>query len=180
MDERRKRQSEVSSAGRNTEEEIVKLLNEDPLISNKLLIARYPKLPEEIKKRIDPLLTINYDCGSELIDADICVLDKNTMKLLAVISVKKSFRERGAQAAYWAVKIKQALKPFKYVLATPDVDKELFDPSKPNKKRKWRVILPCEFEKVFIYSYEGKKFKEGNLEVGKDYFKEWAKSLIRT
>ena len=179
MNERIKRQSEVSKAGSKTEEEVVQLLASDKEINENLIVERYPKLPKKLKKLIDKDLSIYYKCGGfQKIDADICVLDRKNLKLLAVISVKKSFRERGAQAVYWALKVRLKEKPFKYVLATPDVDKEIFDPQNPTKRRKWRIILPCEFEKVFIYSYDGKIFNEGNLYVGKDYFIEWVKSLI--
>ena len=179
MNERIKRQSEVSKTGSKTEEEVVQLLTTDKEINENLIIERYSKLPKKLKKLIDKDLSIYYKCGGyQKIDADICILDRRKLKLLAVISVKKSFRERGAQAVYWALKIKLEGKPFKYVLATPDVDKEIFDPQNPTKKRKWRIILPCEFEKVFVYSYEGKVFEENNFYVGKDYFIEWVKSLI--
>jgi len=179
MKERIKRQSEVSKAGSQTEEEVVNILNAEKDIRKHLLVERYPKLPKTLKKSIERDLSIYYPCGGfQQIDADICIIDKKTLKLLSVISVKKSFRERGAQAVYWALKVKLEGKPFKYVLATPDVDNEIFDPQNPTKKRKWRIILPCEFEKVFIYSYGGKVFKEGNLYVGKDYLIDWAKSLL--
>lgn len=175
MNDRIKRQSEVAKAGSQTEEEVVNLLNAIEEIRKNLIIQQFLKLPKSLKKWITKDLEIPYDkCGRAfIIDADICVIRKTDHKLLAVISVKKSFRERGAQAAYWALKLKLLKKPYKYVLATPDVDHELFDPENPQKKRKWRVILPCEFEKVFIYSYGGKVYKEGNLLVGKDYLIEW-------
>ena len=178
MNERRKRQSEVSKEGRKTEEEVVGLLNSIKEIREKFIVERYSKLPKLLKKALHKELSIEYPCGdSQEIDADICILDKENLKLLAVISVKKSFRERGAQAVYWALKLKLSNKSYKYVLATPDVNRELFDPEKPERKRKWRVILPCEFERVFVYSFKGKVFKEGNFYVGEDYFIEWVLSL---
>jgi len=182
MKERIKRQSEVARAGSQTEEEIVNLLNSVKEIKNYLIIERHPKLSKSIKTKIKKELEIYYPCGDKsfLVDADICIIDKNTLKLLAVISVKKSFRERGAQAAYWALKIKQENKKFKYVLATPDVDKEIFDPSKPEHKNKWRIILSCEFDKVFIYSYPDKFYEDGNLLVGKDYLVEWVLELLKS
>jgi len=182
MNDRIKRQSEVARAGSQTEEEVVELLNSVEEIRRHLIVERYPKLPLSIKKLIKKELEIYYPCGNKAfpIDADICIIDRKNFKLLAVISVKKSFRERGAQAVYWALKIRLEKKKFKYVLATPDVDKEIFDPSKPNHKNKWRVILPCEFEKVFVYSYEGKVYRDGNLLVGKDYLVEWGLELLKT
>ena len=68
-------------------------------------------------------LKIPYNDKKELIDADICIVRKIDKKLVCVISVKKSFRERGGQTAYWAVKVKQHKKNYKYILATPEVKK---------------------------------------------------------
>jgi len=156
MNDRIERQREVSLEGRKTEEWIVRLLNTSNLVKEKLLIDLCKKLPKQIKQRIKPLLEIPYGKFKEEIDADICVLCQKSWKLIAVISVKKSFRERGAQAAYWALKVKEYNKPFHYILATPDVNCELFNPTTPQNYRKWRVILSHEFEKVFIPSYKGK------------------------
>jgi len=196
MNERKRRQSEVSKEGKRTEEEVVKLLNSVEGIEKFLIIERCQKLfqrvrelirkgelpPSAGKKIYETLeeLKIFYPCGKTYfsIDADVCVVDKRTLKLLAVISVKKSFRERGGQTAYWALKLKREGKSFKYVLATPDVDKEIFNPLRPHAKRKWKIILSCELEKVFVYSYEGKVYKKGNLFVGKDYLLEWIAELI--
>jgi type II restriction enzyme len=168
----RKRQSKVSREGRNKEYEVIKLLKSDELIKSEFFIDK----PEHILKDKSDLY-IPYGNEKAMVDADICVVRKKDNKLVCVISVKKSFRERGGQTAYWAVKIKQFKKEYKYILATPDVDKELFNPNKPENKRKWRKILPYECDAVFIYSYKGKIYNEGNFYVGDDYLKEYIRNL---
>ena len=168
----RKRQSRVTKEGKAKEQEVINILLCDEVISSKLLVG---KPSQVLKDKSD--LYIPYDSEKAMIDADICVVRKKDGRLTCVISVKKSFRERGGQTAYWAVKVKQFKKEYKYILATPDVDHELFVPEKPDKKKKWRKILPHECDAVFVYSHKGKVFKEGNFYVGDEYLKEYIKKF---
>jgi len=39
------------------------------------------------------------------------------------------------------VKKRETAKPFKYILAIPDNDQELFKPDNPDKRNKWRSIF---------------------------------------
>ena len=131
----KQRQSKASKEGGAKEKEVKSLLLEDTFISKNFHIGK----PSAVLKDMSSLY-IAYDDNKAMIDADLCVVRKKDNKLICVISVKKSFRERGAQTAYWAVKVKENKKNFKYILATPDVDKELYNPESPENKRKWRVI----------------------------------------
>ncbi len=167
-----KRQSQVSKEGKKKELEVKNILLSDSFIRNNFLVDN----PSKVLRNKDELY-ISYGSYKTEIDADLCVVDKHSKKLFCVISVKKSLRERGAQTAYWALKIREAKKRFKYIFCTPDVNKELFDPENPNKKRKWRIILPHECDSVFVYSYEGKVFKEKNFYVGKKYLIEYIKHI---
>ena len=171
-DIRRKRQSEVSKDGKEKEKEVIDILYSDKEIRERFDIG----IPSKVLKDIASI-EIPYGSYKTKIDADICVVSKKDNRLVCVISVKKSLRERGAQTAYWALKIREAKKRFKYIFCTPDVNKELFDPENPNKKRKWRIILPHECDSVFVYSYEGKVFKEKNFYVGKKYLIEYIKHI---
>lgn len=171
----RERQRKVSKEGEAKEKEVIKLLLTDEKIRDGFLIGKSSKV---LKDRSD--LYITYDKYKEMIDADICIVRKKDNKLVCVISVKKSFRERGGQTAYWAVKIKQSQKEYKYILATPDKDKELFNLENPNpkRKRKWRIILPYECDAVFIYSYPGKVYEDGNFYVGHEYLINYIRSFL--
>jgi len=171
-DIRRKRQSEVSKAGKEKEREVIDILYSDKEIRERFNID----IPSKVLKDIS-LIEIPYGSYKTKIDADICIVNKKDNKLVCVISVKKSFRERGGQTAYWALKIREYCKEYRYILATPDVDNELFDLNKPEKKRKWRIILPYECDSVFVYSYEGKVYEEQKFFVGKNYLIEYIKSL---
>jgi len=171
-DIRRERQSEVSKAGKEKEREVIDILYSDKEIRERFNID----IPSKVLKDIS-LIEIPYGSYKTKIDADICIVNKKDNKLVCVISVKKSFRERGGQTAYWALKIREYCKEYRYILATPDVDNELFDLNKPEKKRKWRIILPYECDSVFVYSYEGKVYEEQKFFVGKNYLIEYIKSL---
>ena len=85
----------------------------------------------------------------------------------------------GGQTVYWAKKVKEHSKNYKYILVTSDVDNELFDLNQPEKKRKWRIILPYECDAVFVYSYESKVYEEDNFYVFDEYLKGYVKSLVR-
>jgi len=176
-DIRRKRQKEVSKAGREKEEEVINILLSDNEISKNFLVGH----PYQVLSNLEELY-IQYGKEKAMIDADICVIRKVDNELVCVISVKKSFRERGAQTAYWALKVKEQKKNYKYILATPDVDKELFKgeeiEKKQKRKRKWRIILPYECDAVFIYSYPDRLYKEDNFYVGEEYLKDYIKSLL--
>ncbi|GAB6075363.1 BsaWI family type II restriction enzyme [Desulfurobacterium crinifex] len=173
--ERIERQREVSEAGKQKEDEVIELLLNDEFIRENFLIDRPSKLSSDFLNKED--LKIPYNNQKELIDADICIVRKSDRRLVCVISVKKSFRERGGQTAYWAVKVKQHNKDFKYILVTPDVDQELYNPEKPEKRRKWRIILPFECDAVFVYSFDGKVYEEEKFFVGKNYLLDFIKKL---
>lgn len=182
----RQRQSKASRDGREQEMFLKEILLDNHEIASNFLIDKPSRILElevlnkEEKENIKREIEIEYNGILEEIDADLCIVRKTDKKLIAVISVKKSFRERGAQTAYWALKVKQSCKNYKYILATPDTDKELYDEQNEHKKRKWRVILPYECDAVFIYSYSGKKYKENKFYVGLDYLIEFIVSLRET
>lgn len=173
--ERIERQREVTKAGKRKEDEVIGLLRSVPEIEKNFIIDRPSKIKKGFLKKEE--LEVPYNDRKEKIDADICVVRKADKKLVCVISVKKSFRERGGQTAYWAVKVKQHNKSYKYILVTPDTDQELYNPEKPKKKRKWRTILPFECDGVFIYSFKGKVYKEENFFVGEDYLLDFIRRL---
>lgn len=174
------RQSSVSREGRKTEREVVEILRKDEFISENFYVGTLAeaRLSGFLDENNLENLEIDYGHDKHLIDADVCIVKKKDRKVVAVISVKKSFRERGGQTAYWALKVKQSLKDFKYIVATPDVDEELFDKNNPGKKRKWRNILSFECDGVFVYSLPGREYKDGKFFVGKEYLIDFIKSLV--
>ncbi len=54
----------------------------------------------------------------------------------------------------------------------------MFNLENPEKKRKWRIILPFKCDGVFVYKFSGKVYKEKNFYVGEEYLKEFVKALL--
>lgn len=151
------RQGFVTIEGDRVEKEIISTLVGNDYINENTIIGQGPSHRQSESrynfkgKLIDiQELYINYEDGRYIIDADIIVYCKDKKEILCVISSKKSFRERGSQTAYWATKLQEKNKKFKYILVTPDVDKELFHPNKPDKMNKWRTILTDEMDAIFV------------------------------
>jgi len=185
------RQSFVSKEGAKYEDFIINILKSDPYINQNAIIIK----GEQQEKRdiivldentfIDAnILKIYYNSNgitaSFFLDNDIIVYSKRKKAIVCIISVKKSFRERGGETAYWMVKKRETAKPFKYILATPDNDQELFKPDNPDKRNKWRSILTAERDGVFVIkeNEEWEYGKEENFKVGKRYLIEFIRSLI--
>ena len=186
----RGRQSYVTREGHRYEEFIRDLLMSDEQIAVRAVIAKGTnaekrselKLDEDYSVQLD-LLRVLYDSNGVkaclLLDNDLLIYSKVQKHLVCVISVKKSFRERGAETAYWMLKKRQSNKPFKYILATPDNDKELFNPDKPTQRRKWRLILTAEMDGVFIVKEEqDHEYEEENFKVGRKHLIEFVKTLL--
>jgi len=196
------RQQMVSQEGGYWEKYIAAVLCKDPVINGKALIAYRTNSEQreyvcsidcskvtknEQKKHacseenqsfsipIDELKIIYEGNRTKLIDNDLIVYSKNKGKIVCVLSVKKSLRERAGQTAYWMMKKKEQRKDFKYIFVTPDVDNELLP------DRKWRVILASEMDAVFVIG-ENKaheKYKpDGNFYVGEDKLIDYVKSLL--
>ena len=196
MDEREvrsKRQSEVSLVGSETERRIMQILAEDGKIRNECIIGHGAS--QTVKSKTFTLrdfetgesvelphsiLSIKYtrETGEEVymyMDADIVIYHKPSKRVVCVISSKKSFRERGAQSAYWALKKED--RDYKYVLVTPDNDNELFKPNRPHAQRKWRTILENEMDAVFVID-KAPLFKSRDFYVGNEYLKNYVRKLL--
>lgn len=93
----------------------------DVALRNKLLSAELDKVRRNIE--------IFYDSYSIVPDADIVMYDKNTSKVIAVLSCKASLRERVAQAAYWKLKFQynETTKDILYYLLSTDNDGDFLE-----------------------------------------------------
>ncbi|ADO44629.1 conserved hypothetical protein [Hydrogenobacter thermophilus TK-6] len=190
---RRKRQREVSLVGEAIEKRIMQILAQDNKIREECIIGHGPAQAvraetfvlrdferDESVELPHLILSVKYtrETGEEVymyMDADIVIYHKLSRRIVCVISSKKSFRERGAQSAYWS--LKKTGRDFKYIIVTPDSDFELYNPDNPYKQAKWRTILENEMAAVFVID-KGPPFKSRNFYVGNDHLKNCIRELL--
>ncbi len=117
-------------------------------------------------KDVKNLLQIDYgEYGVHPPDVDLVVVQKSIRKVLAILSIKTSLRERATQTAYWRNKLRQNenTRHIKVFFVTPNSDDILRSNRKPNKQR---GILETDIDMTYIvnlpgvtiddYLYEGK------------------------
>jgi len=142
--------SKIQSSIRDVVETLLKNLNVK-ITSDKELTA--DKLPLELEK-VKRKLVVNYGEYLFLPDADIVIYRNcnDDVKILAIISVKNSFRERGFETTYWKLKLKESpiTSQIKVFLATPDKDNEISYITPNKKPKKMRVILEYELDGLYF------------------------------
>ncbi len=72
---------------------------------------------------------------------DIILYQTDSIKILAVLSVKNSFRERFTETPYWKLKLLQSptTSHIKVFMITPDNDDEISFKDKPKKALSWSM-----------------------------------------
>jgi len=102
-------------------------------------------------------LLVHFNKYSCLPDADLIVYryDPNKIKanILAVLSVKNSFRERYTETPYWKIKLSQSelTRGVKVFMVTTDRDNEISHNNKPSAAR---IVLSYELDGVYITKNE--------------------------
>lgn len=146
------RQSWIYTIGKNLED-IVKLMLTDFCKQYNLYITddrelRKKYLPKELQQ-VKKILSINYNNREFLPDGDIIIYKKifNIPKIIAILSVKNSFRERYLETSYWKVKLakKYTTRNIKLLMITPDKDNEL-----SKSYTKCRQVLEYELDGIYL------------------------------
>ncbi|AIJ05480.1 hypothetical protein JH146_0631 [Methanocaldococcus bathoardescens] len=110
-------------------------------------------LPEELDK-VKRSIAVSYDRYFFLPDADIVVykVENNDVRVIAIISVKNSFRERGFETTYWKLKLKESpvTSHIRVFLATPDKDNEISYKCPNGRPKKMRIILEYELDGIYF------------------------------
>lgn len=142
------------------------------LTTDKTLSGKNLSVELEMVKR---KLAINYGGYLFLPDADIVIYQNCTnddinddIKIIAIISVKNSFRERGFETTYWKLKLLESpiTSNIKVFLATPDKDNEISYRSPQGRPKKMRAILEYELDGLYFLKEDfeetekAKHFKE--------------------
>ncbi|EMG92537.1 hypothetical protein HMPREF1400_01477 [Helicobacter pylori GAM119Bi] len=136
------RQGFVSAVGRALEK-IIELLLKDFCIKNNVKMTndktlRAKRINGELDK-VKRALLVHFGGYSVLPDGDIVLYqtNKDNIKILAILSVKNSFRERFTETPYWKLKLLQSpvTSHIKVFMITPDNDDEISFKDRPKKAR---------------------------------------------
>ncbi|GAA8901002.1 BsaWI family type II restriction enzyme [Helicobacter pylori] len=134
------RQGFVSAIGR-VLEKIIELLLKDFCIKNNVKMTndktlRAKRINGELD-RVKRALLVHFGGYSVLPDIILYQTNKDNVKILAILSVKNSFRERFTETPYWKLKLLQSpiTSHIKVFMITPDNDDEISFKDKPKKAR---------------------------------------------
>ncbi|EJB56821.1 endonuclease MjaVIP [Helicobacter pylori Hp H-29] len=134
------RQGFVSVIGRALEK-IIELLLKDFCIKNNVKMANDKTLrAKHINGELDKVkraLLVHFGGYSVLPDIILYQTNKDNIKILAILSVKNSFRERFTETPYWKLKLLQSpvTSHIKVFMITPDNDDEISFKDRPKKAR---------------------------------------------
>ncbi|GAA8575247.1 BsaWI family type II restriction enzyme [Helicobacter pylori] len=139
------RQGFVSTIGR-VLEKIIELLLKDFCIKNNVKmtndkVLRAKHINGELD-RVKRALLVHFGEYSVLPDIVLYQTNKDNVKILAILSVKNSFRERFTETPYWKLKLLQSpiTSHIKVFMITPDNDDEISFKDRPKKPgSSWRM-----------------------------------------
>ncbi len=146
------RQGFVSTIGR-VLEKIIELLLKDFCIKNNVKmtndkILRAKHINGELDK-VKRALLVHFGGYSVLPDIILYQTNKDNVKILAILSVKNSFRERFTETPYWKLKLLQSpiTSHIKVFMITPDNDDEISFKDKPKKAR---IVMEHELDGLYL------------------------------
>ncbi|WP_165486426.1 BsaWI family type II restriction enzyme [Helicobacter pylori] len=144
------RQGFVSAVGRALEK-IIELLLKDFCIKNNVKmtndkILRAKRINGELD-RVKRALLVHF--GGYSVLPDIILYQTDSIKILAILSVKNSFRERFTETPYWKLKLLQSpvTSHIKVFMITPDNDDEISFKDKPKKAR---IVMEHELDGLYL------------------------------
>ncbi|MGT0086100.1 BsaWI family type II restriction enzyme [Helicobacter pylori] len=146
------RQGFVSAIGR-VLEKIIELLLKDFCIKNNVKmtndkILRAKRINGELDK-VKRALLVHFGEYSVLPDIVLYQASKDNVKILAILSVKNSFRERFTETPYWKLKLLQSpiTSHIKVFMITPDNDDEISFKDRPKKAR---IAMENELDGLYL------------------------------
>ena len=159
------RQAWVSFLGHNLENIFEKLI-EDFCKQNNLKIIKDKNLKSQnLSKELSEvkrLISINFGEYLLLPDADIVIYKINPIKILAILSIKNSFRERYTETPYWKLKLLQdeITKDIKVFMITPDKDDEISFINAKRGIKKARIVMEYELDGIYLAKENFEKSKK--------------------
>lgn len=154
------RQSWVSFLGRILEKLIVKSLG-DFCEEYSLEVTTDKHLRQKnLDKKLDLVrraIEVHFGEYSLLPDADIVIYryqaNGGRVKVLAILSVKNSFRERYTETPYWKLKLKENpnTRTIKVFMVTPDNDDEVSFINRGKRgPRKARIVMEYDLDGIYL------------------------------
>ncbi|GAA8071757.1 BsaWI family type II restriction enzyme [Helicobacter pylori] len=146
------RQGFVSAIGR-VLEKIIELLLKDFCIKNNVKmtndkILRAKRINGELDK-VKRALLVHFGEYSVLPDIVLYQASRDSVKILAILSVKNSFRERFTETPYWKLKLLQSpiTSHIKVFMIMPDNDDEISFKDRPKKAR---IAMEHELDGLYL------------------------------
>lgn len=148
------RQGWISIVGRSLEK-IIEFVISDfcnkhnlKITSDRILKAKKLNVELDSVKRA---IIVNFGEYCVLPDADIIIYsyDYEKVKIIAILSIKNSFRERYTETPYWKLKLSESdnTKHIKVFMVTPDNDDEI---SYIKNIKKSRIVMEYELDGIYL------------------------------
>lgn len=121
-------------------------------------------------------LCIDYgEYGLHLPDVDIIIYDEKTSKIISVLSIKVTLRERIAQTGYWKLKLMQSsiTRHIKVLFITLDEDETL---SIKNPAKKGRAVAETDTDGCYILT-ENKVDESRKVKLFSDFINDLNKMI---
>jgi type II restriction enzyme len=153
---RKSRNSWVAYVGNQLENLVIlfieKFCSDNRLKVIKGNILKRKKLSRE-KSLVKRKILVNFGEYSMLPDADIVIYKnyESDVKIIAILSVKNSFRERYTETPYWKLKLMEdeITRPIKVFMVTPDNDDEV-SYIRENGPRQPRIVMEYELDSIYL------------------------------
>ncbi len=148
------RQAWVSTMGRSLEV-VIEILLTDFCYKHNLKITNDKALrSKNLTAELDGVkraIVVHFDEYSVLPDGDIIIyrVTKHSTEVLAILSVKNSFRERYTETPYWKLKLLQSeiTQHIQVFMVTPDNDDEISFTTNPKKSR---IVMEYELDGIYL------------------------------
>jgi type II restriction enzyme len=132
--------------------------------------------PSRVRRNIE----VNFNQYSLLPDADIVIYktEDKDINILAIISVKNSFRERYTETPYWKLKLMQdeVTRPIKVFMVTPDNDNEISFIGERGPRQP-RIVMEYELDSIYLARED---FDPSNKVKGLDQLLKDLSTLVQT
>ncbi|MCY4466110.1 MAG: BsaWI family type II restriction enzyme [Chloroflexi bacterium] len=109
---------------------------------------------------LDEYIEIDFaEYGRHLPDVDLAIYQPSKDRILAILSIKSSLRERATQTAFWRLKMHGFAKTrdVQVYLVTPNSD-DILRSDKPSKKQ--RAVLENDIDGTYIVNSPGVSIEE--------------------